>query len=114
MTRSPLVVSPRPRLDVEAFAHRAGLHPDLVIRFVTLGLLDPVRDSAGQLWFGKDQLDTVARLQRLRSGLSLNYAALGLVAQLLDRIEELERELRRRAPFEWAPSGRAPNGGGRP
>ena len=29
----------------------------------------------------------IARIQRLRAGLALNYAALGLVLDLLDRIE---------------------------
>ncbi|HEY8556739.1 MAG TPA: chaperone modulator CbpM, partial [Actinomycetes bacterium] len=39
---------------------------------------------------------TVARIQRLRTGLSLNYAAIGLVLDLLDRIDVLERDLRAR------------------
>jgi hypothetical protein len=33
-------------------------------------------------------------VQRLRAGLSLNYASIGLVLDLLDRIEELEAALR--------------------
>ena len=37
----------------------------------------------------------MARIQRLRAGLALNYAALGLVIDLLDRIAELESALRR-------------------
>jgi chaperone modulatory protein CbpM len=37
----------------------------------------------------------MARIERLRTGLSLNYAALGLVIELLDRITELEGALRR-------------------
>jgi hypothetical protein len=36
----------------------------------------------------------VARVQRLHFGLSLNYAAIGLVLDLLDRIDELERRER--------------------
>jgi chaperone modulatory protein CbpM len=32
----------------------------------------------------------VARIRRLRADLSLNYAALGLVMDLLDRIRQLE------------------------
>jgi hypothetical protein len=63
-------------------------------RLVALGLLEPVRDSAGELWFGRDQLFAVARIRRLRVGLGLNYASLGLVADLLDRVAELERQLR--------------------
>ncbi len=91
---------PRPRwsgsqrLTVDAVARRAGLHPDLVRRFVALSLLDATRDARGQLWFTTDALVTLGRIQRLRAGLSLNYAAVGLVLDLLDRVETLERELR--------------------
>ena len=55
-------------------------------RFVALGLLEATRDAAGELWFAPTQLAAVARLQRLRAGFALNYAALGLVVDLLDRI----------------------------
>ncbi|HEX8007810.1 MAG TPA: chaperone modulator CbpM [Trebonia sp.] len=82
-------------LDLAAFARAAGLHPQLVARLVALGLLEPERDAAGRLWFTRVHLVTVARLQRLRAGLSLNYAALGVVVDLLDRVAELEAALRR-------------------
>ena len=83
-----------PRLNLDSFAARAGMHPDLVRRLVALGLLEPSRDAAGRLWFAPPQLRTLARIQRLRAGLSVNYAALGLVMDLLDRIEVLEAALR--------------------
>jgi chaperone modulatory protein CbpM len=83
------------RLSLETFATRAGLHPELVRRWVALGLLEPVRDTRGRLWFTDPQLRTAARIRRLRAGLSVNYAALGLVMDLLDRIEVLEAALRR-------------------
>jgi chaperone modulatory protein CbpM len=82
------------RLSLDSFAARAGMHPELVRRFVALGLLEPFRDATGRLWFAAPQLRTVARIQRLRAGLSVNYAALGLVIDLLDRIEVLEAALR--------------------
>jgi hypothetical protein len=78
------------RLDLESFARLTGLHPDLVLRFVALGLLDATRDPTGRLWFSPTQVSAVARLLRLRAGFSLNYAALGLVVDLLDRIARLE------------------------
>ncbi|MFD4254852.1 chaperone modulator CbpM [Amycolatopsis thermoflava] len=81
-------------LGVESFARAAGTHPDLVVRFVALGLLDPERDRAGALWFAPDQLARLARIQRLRAAFSVNYAALGLVLDLLERVEQLERALR--------------------
>ena len=82
------------RLSLDSFAARAGMHPDLVRRYVALGLLEPSRDATGRLWFAPPQLRTLARIQRLRAGLSVNYAALGLVMDLLDRIEVLEAALR--------------------
>ncbi|MCU1499055.1 MAG: hypothetical protein JWM47_3008 [Acidimicrobiales bacterium] len=86
----------RAELSLESFAHASNLHPDLVRRLVALGALDPVRDGDGTLWFPPSQLAVAARLQRLRGGLALNYAALGLVCELLDRISALEAALRRR------------------
>ena len=83
------------RLDLDAFARMAGLHPDVVRRFVALGLIEAARDPSGTMWFTPSQLPAVARLQRLRAGFALNYAALGLVVDLLDRIARLEAAQRR-------------------
>jgi DNA-binding transcriptional MerR regulator len=82
-------------LGLESFARAAGLHPDLVRRLVALGLLEPYRDPAGAWWFATADLAAMARIQRLRAGLCVNYAGLGVVIQLLDRIAELESALRR-------------------
>ena len=104
-------------LDLQSFAAGAGLHPDFVVRLVNLGLLEAspgaapgpgaapppgpgAAPGAGQgatdeLWFSPAQLAVAARIQRLRSGLALNYAALGLVMDLLDRVTELETTLRK-------------------
>lgn len=81
------------RLSLETTAVRAGLHPDLVRRFVALSLLDGVRDAQGRLWFDENAPAVLSRIQRLRSGLSLNYAAIGLVLDLLDQISRLETAL---------------------
>ena len=89
------------RLSLDRFAREAGLHPQLVQKFVALGLLDAERDATGALWFRPAALVTVARVQRLRAGLSLNYAAIGLVLDLLDRIDELEAASRRIGSRTW-------------
>ncbi|MEV7677867.1 chaperone modulator CbpM [Streptomyces sp. NPDC088341] len=83
------------RLGLEEVARRSGLHPDLVRRLVTLGLVDATRDRAGRLSFDPSAPRTLARVQRLRAGLPLNYASIGLVLDLLDRISLLEAALRR-------------------
>jgi pimeloyl-ACP methyl ester carboxylesterase len=97
----PLVPAPSatgPRLNLDSFARAARRHPDLVRRLVVLGLLEPERDRAGRLWFPPAQLVLAARIQRLRRGFALNYAAVGLVLDLLDRVADLERELRTTSP----------------
>lgn len=95
------------RMSLNEFARSAGLHPDLARRFVVLGLVEASRDATGNLWFTPAQLVKVARVRRLRAGLSLNYAAIGLVIDLLDRIDELEAALRRAGQAGGAvPAGR--------
>jgi hypothetical protein len=78
------------RLSLESVARAARLHPDLVRRFVALGLLGATHDAAGRPWFTWQDVVTLGRIQRLHAGLSLNYAAIGLVLDLLDRIRQLE------------------------
>ncbi|MFJ7998343.1 chaperone modulator CbpM [Streptomyces sp. NPDC096310] len=83
------------RFSLDVTARRCGLHPELIRRLVALGLVDAGHDADGRLWFGPGAPATLARVQRLRAGLHLNYAAVGVVVHLLDRIGELEDEVRR-------------------
>ncbi|WP_113703828.1 chaperone modulator CbpM [Nonomuraea lactucae] len=82
------------RLDLDSFSRATGLHPQTVRRLVTLGLLDPVTDARGEPCFPLSQVAAAARIQRLHEGLMINYAGIGVVIDLLDRIEELETALR--------------------
>jgi chaperone modulatory protein CbpM len=88
------------RLDLDEFAAAAGVHPELIRRFVALGLLEASRDPAGRLWFAPGQVAAVARVRRLRAGFALNYAAIGLVTDLLDQIAALQAALRKAAGRE--------------
>jgi chaperone modulatory protein CbpM len=84
----------RTTLDLDTFARASGTHPDFVRQLVTLGLIEARLDARGELAFAPDQLAAAARVRRLHEGLGLNYAAIGLVADLLDRITDLERARR--------------------
>jgi chaperone modulatory protein CbpM len=81
-------------LDLDSFARAAGAHPDHVRRLVALGLLEPQPAADGELRFSPLEILAFARIQRLRAGLAVNYAALGLVIDLLDRVAALEAEAR--------------------
>ncbi len=108
MTGTPTGVSwplARPsRLSLDSYARITGVHPELVRRLVTLGLLDITRDAQGDLWFHPSQVRQMATIQRLHLRLNVSYSSLGLVMDLLDRIADLERSQRRSLPdggFRW-------------
>ena len=82
------------RLDLESFARATQTHPELIVRLVTLGVLDAQSDPGGRLWFAPGQVAAMARIKRLRAGLSVNYATVGLVCDLLDRVAALEATAR--------------------
>ncbi|SDU37392.1 chaperone modulator CbpM [Gordonia westfalica] len=94
----------RAALSPDAFAKRTGLHPDLARKLVALGLLDAHRAADGEMSFEPSEVAHAARIQRLRTGLGLNYSAIGLVLDLLDRIEKLEAASRRRRTPRWTPA----------
>ena len=79
-------------------AREAGLHPELVLRFVRLGLLEPRRRHGAAPLFPRDAAARLARAARLRRDLGLNYAGAVLASELLARIDELEERLRRYEP----------------
>jgi chaperone modulatory protein CbpM len=85
------------RLDLDTFSRLCGVHPDLVRRLVALDLIEAESDAAGGLWFLPGEIAAVGRIRRLRSAFPLNYASLGLVCELLDRIAALESALQHRS-----------------
>ena len=97
MSRYQLV---RPtRLSLDTVAERSGLHPgpDPPSGRTGPAGLHQRRERAALVRAIHD--GHLARVQRLRSELSLNYAAIGLVMDLLDRIHVLEAQVRSRQPW---------------
>ncbi|SMH43942.1 MerR HTH family regulatory protein [Rathayibacter oskolensis] len=91
---SPLLPMLPLRLDLERVAAASGTHPELIVRFVELGLVPARRDAGGRLWFEPAAPALVRRILRLHADLSLNYAAVALVIDLLARIDVLENRRR--------------------
>jgi DNA-binding transcriptional MerR regulator len=83
-------------IGVREMALLCGAHPDLIDRFVNLGLVDPVgRDEdSNELRFDEETISTVRKILRLRNQLGINYAGIGVVLDLLSRIERLESWVR--------------------
>lgn len=83
------------RIEFEVFATVCDLHPDLLDVLVELGVVEPRTDPDGRRWFDRTQIDEMSRVRRLRVGLGLSYSAIAVVTQLIDRVDELEDEVRR-------------------
>ena len=83
------------RIEFDTFARVCELHPELLERFVELGLLEISADSEGTRWFERSQISVVGRIRRLRSGFRLSYSSIAVVAPLIEQIDGLEEDLRR-------------------
>jgi DNA-binding transcriptional MerR regulator len=80
-------------LHLEEVAVRCDLPPELVHRLVVLGILDPAPGSVDL--FPPEVILRVQRVVRLRRDLGVNYSGVGVILDLLDRIDELEERLHR-------------------
>jgi hypothetical protein len=89
------------RVNVELLAREAGLHPDLVVRLIRLGVLDGPASPNGGIGVA-GAAARLARVARLRRDLGVNVAGAVLANQLLARIDELELRLER---YETTPRG---------
>jgi DNA-binding transcriptional MerR regulator len=83
-------------VELAVVAKRAGVRVALVRRYLEFGLIEPhpatpaTPATAETARYHPDSAARVARAERLRRDLGLNYAGAVLVTELLDRIRELE------------------------
>jgi DNA-binding transcriptional MerR regulator len=76
-------------------AYRAGLHPELIDRFIRLGLIEFSGSTIdGEPLFDPEVIPLIRRILRLRNELGVNYAGIGVVLELMSRLEDLEARLR--------------------
>ena len=73
-------------------ARRSRLHPEMVDHLVDWGLVEPA-ESEPELLFHETVVPRIWRIMRLRRDLGINWAGIGVVLDLLERIEDLEREI---------------------
>ena len=75
-------------------AYRAGLHPELIDRFMRLGLIEFSASAYnGEPLFDPEVIPLLKRILRLRNELGVNYAGIGVILELMSRLETLETRL---------------------
>ena len=67
------------------------VHPELIENFLEWQLIEPAQTDPDIL-FPDSVVPRILRIVRLRRDLGINWAGIGVVLDLLDRIETLERE----------------------
>jgi hypothetical protein len=85
--------APRKSVELTVLARMAGVRTTHVRRYLEFGLLEPERPPAtkpASARFDPTSAGRVARAERLRRDLGLNYAGAVLVVELLDRISDLQ------------------------
>jgi DNA-binding transcriptional MerR regulator len=94
-----VVLKSRDFLTLEALARRAHMHPDVVERYVELGLIHPCEGEGPSLVFEPSTVLRLGAVNRLRQSLGINMAGIAVVLDLMDQICALQDEnhrLRRR------------------
>jgi hypothetical protein len=80
-------------ITVAMAADAVGAPPTLVAQLVRSGLLETVEVEAGEPLLPRRAVIRIRRMQRLRRDLGVNFAGACIIIDLVDRIEELGREL---------------------
>lgn len=83
-------------LTLTELANACECHPDQVRAWLQVGVIDAAGRRGDQLLFRRQATTRLARALRLRQDLGIGVHALGLVLDLLERVDALEAELRRR------------------
>ena len=81
-------------VELGVIARQAGVRVTLVRRYVEFGLLEPASGTSQTPLFEPSSAGRLAKAERLRRDLGLNYAGAVLACELLDRIRELEAQTR--------------------
>jgi DNA-binding transcriptional MerR regulator len=85
------------QLTLERVAEYAGLHPELIKRFLDYGLIEPRDQTSEVMLFDAVTVLRVRMIQRVRRDMGVNLAGVGVILDLVDRLRaiQLENELLR-------------------
>ena len=78
-------------IPLEDAARHLGLHPEVVLRFLEFGLVKPSEGAGAEIMLDSAALHRIGVIQHLRHDLGVNLPGVGVILELLDRIDALQR-----------------------
>lgn len=82
-------------LSMEELARAAGVQPGTIEIFVRYGLLKPLTNAGTDELFPTSVVDRLQRIVHLRQDLGVNLAGVGVILEMAEQMEALQRELER-------------------
>jgi DNA-binding transcriptional MerR regulator len=82
---------PRQLLRLEEVASRANVHPEVLQRFIDLGLIQPADATSAEIMFDPEAVHRIRVIQRLRCDLGINVQGIAVILDLLDRLNATQR-----------------------
>ncbi len=98
---------------ISVAAALAGMHPQTLRQYDRLGLVTPRRATGRGRRYTRRDIATLREVQRLSQDEGVNLAGIKRILELVDRVEELEREvdrLRRRQAADLRVFAAGPGG----
>ena len=80
-------------LTIEAVAEAIGARPSFLTRLVRQGVVDTINDQVEEPLLQTRVVMRLRRMARLRRDLGVNFAGAAVIIDLVERIEQLNREI---------------------
>ncbi|MFN3690419.1 MAG: heat shock protein transcriptional repressor HspR [Fimbriimonadales bacterium] len=78
---------------ISVAARLCGLHPQTIRLYERMGLIQPHRVGNSKRLYSEADIARLRRIQRLTQQLGVNLAGVDIILRLLDRIEQMNREM---------------------
>ena len=82
----------REQLTLDEVALHAGMHQEVIERFVACGLVMPIEQEGTQLLFDPSAVPRLRTVARLRNVLGVNLAGISVILDLVEKLSAAQRE----------------------
>jgi MerR family transcriptional regulator/heat shock protein HspR len=83
------------RVTVELLSERTGVHPERIHCYVEFGLLEPCTPVGERTLFPPAAIPRLRAIERLRRDVGVNLAGVSIILDLVERLQQLQRETER-------------------